>query len=57
MVKKIISICAAGMIVASCSPKKTTAQPTDPWSELTLPATAKASILSDSTKKPENRSH
>lgn len=22
MVKKIISICAAGMIVASCSPKK-----------------------------------
>ena len=39
MVKKIISICAAGMIVASCSPKKTTAQPTDPSttdSELTM---------------------
>lgn len=51
MVKKIISICAAGMIVASCSPKKTTAQPTDPSTTdseltmlvgLTLPATAKA---------------
>ena len=39
MFKKIISICAAGRIVASCSPKKTTAQPTDPSttdSELTM---------------------
>lgn len=39
MVEKIISICAVGMLVASCSPKKTTAQPADPTTtdnELTM---------------------